>query len=48
MSAIKITGNVILKGEVIMLSVNMIVSWAAYHFILDINLLEANLGDLKT
>ena len=26
----------------------MIVSWAAYRFILDTNLLEANLGDLKT
>lgn len=26
----------------------MIVSWAAYHFRLDTNLLEANLGDLKT
>ena len=26
----------------------MIVSWAAYHFIPDTNLLEANLGDLKT
>ena len=26
----------------------MIVSWAAYRFIRDTNLLEANLGDLKT
>ena len=26
----------------------MIVSWAAYRFRLDTNLLEANLGDLKT
>ena len=26
----------------------MIVSWAAYRFIFDTNLLEANLGDLKT
>ena len=48
MSAIRITENVILKGEVIMISVRTIVSWAAYRFILDTNLLEANLGDLKT
>lgn len=48
MSAIRITENVILKGQVIMVSVSTIVSWAAYHFILDTNLLEANLGDLKT
>ena len=48
MSAIRITENVILKGQVIMVSVNTIVSWAAYRFILDTNLLEANLGDLKT
>ena len=48
MSAIRITENVILKGQVIMISVRMIVSWAAYRFILDTNLLEANLGDLKT
>ena len=48
MSAISITENVILKGKVIMISVNTIVSWAAYRFILDTNLLEANLGDLKT
>ena len=48
MSAIRITENVILKGQVIMISVSTIVSWAAYRFILDINLLEANLGDLKT
>lgn len=48
MSAIRITENVILKGQVIMISVSTIVSWAAYHFILDTNLLEANLGDLKT
>ena len=26
----------------------MIISWAAYCFILETNLLEANLGDLKT
>ena len=31
-----------------MISVNTIVSWAAYRFILDTNLLEAILGDLKT
>ena len=31
-----------------MISVRTIVSWAAYHFILDANLLEVNLGDLKT
>ena len=48
MSAIRITENVILKGQVIMISVSTIVSWAAYRFILDTNLLEANLGDLKT
>lgn len=48
MSAIRITENVILKGQVIMVSVNTIVSWAAYRFIFDTNLLEANLGDLKT
>ena len=48
MSAIKIAENVILKSQVIMISVNTIVSWAAYHFIFDTNLLEANLGDLKT
>ena len=48
MSAIRITENVILKGQVIMVSVSTIVSWAAYHFIPDTNLLEANLGDLKT
>ena len=48
MSAIRITENVILKVQVIIISVSMIVSWAAYHFILDTNLLEANLGDLKT
>ena len=48
MSAIRITENVILKGQVIMISVRTIVSWAAYHFILDANLLEVNLGDLKT
>ena len=48
MSAIRITENVILKGQVIMISVRTIVSWAAYRFILDTNLLEANLGDLKT
>ena len=48
MSAIRITENVILKGQVIMISVNTIVSWTAYHFTLDTNLLEANLGDLKT
>ena len=48
MSAIRITENVILKGQVIMISVRMIVSWAAYRFILDTNLLEANFGDLKT
>ena len=48
MSAIRITENVILKGQVIMVSVSTIVSWVAYHFILDTNLLEANLGDLKT
>ena len=48
MSAIRITENVILKGQVIMISVRMIVSWAAYRFIPDTNLLEANLGDLKT
>ena len=47
MSAIRITENVILKGQVIMVSVSTIVSWAAYHFILDTNLLEANLGDLN-
>ena len=45
MSAIRITENMILKGQVIMISVSMIVSWAAYRFILDINLLEANLGE---
>ena len=48
MSAIRITENVILKGQVIMISVSTIVSWAACRFILDTNLLEANLGDLKT
>ena len=48
MSAIRITENVILKGQVIMISVSTIVSWRAYNFILDTNLLEANLGDLKT
>ena len=48
MSAIRITENVILKGQVIMISVSKIVSWAAYCFILDTNLLEVNLGDLKT
>ena len=48
MSAISITENVILKGKVIMISVRTIVSWAAYRFLLDTNLLEANLGDLKT
>ena len=48
MSAIRMIENVLLKGQVIMISVRTIVSWAAYHFILDTNLLEANLGDLKT
>lgn len=48
MSAIRITENVILKGQVIMISVNTIVSWAAYRLLLDTNLLEENLGDLKT
>ena len=48
MSAIRIIENGILKGQVIMISVSTIVSWAAYRFILDTNLLEANLGDLKT
>ena len=48
MSAIRIIENVILKSQVIMISVRTIVSWAAYRFILDTNLLEANLGDLKT
>ena len=48
MSAIRMIENVLLKGQVIMISVNTIVSWAAYLFILDTNLLEANLGDLKT
>ena len=48
MSAIRITENVILKGQVTVISVSTIVSWAAYRFILDTNLLEANLGDLKT
>ena len=48
MSAIRITENVILKGQVIMISVNTIVSWAAYRFLLDTNLFEENLGDLKT
>ena len=48
MSAIRMIENVLLKGQVIMISVRTIVSWAAYHFILDNNLLEANLGDLKT
>ena len=48
MSAIRVTENVLLKGQVIMISVSTIVSWAAGRFILDTNLLEANLGDLKT
>ena len=48
MSAIRIIENVILKSQVIMISVRTIVSWAAYRFILDTNLLEANFGDLKT
>ena len=48
MSAIRMIENVLLKGQVIMISVRTIVSWAAYHFIIDTNLLEANLGDLKT
>ena len=48
MSAIRVTENVILKGQVIMISVNTVVSWAACHFIFDTSLLEANLGDLKT
>ena len=48
MSVIRMIENVLLKGQVIMISVRTIVSWAAYHFILDTNLLEANLGDLKT
>ena len=48
MSAIRIIENGILKGQVIMISVSKIVSWAAYRFILDTNLLEVNLGDLKT
>ena len=48
MSAIRVTENVLLKGQVIMISVSTIVSWAACRFILDTNLLEANLGDLKT
>ena len=48
MSAIRITENVILKGQVIMISVSTIVSWAAYRLLLDTNLFEENLGDLKT
>ena len=47
MSAIRMIENVILKGQVIKISVRTIVSWAAYHFILNTNLLEANLGDLE-
>ena len=48
MSAIRMIENVLLKGQVIMISVSTIVSWAAYRFLLDTNLLEENLGDLKT
>lgn len=47
MSAIRIW-KCDLKGQVKMISVSTIVSWAAYRFILDTNLLESNLGDLKT